>query len=175
MPFDLSDNSGSDQPVSSQTATSNAPTGRASDLLGGSGPPPPSRLPGEGLNFLSERPDTPLDGLVTMALYLALLVNVVCIVYILWNVWGGTLSDPHFTQTFDHATRVRLLGNIANVDNVISFSAWAAVLCAAFLFYDVAYIGYVLILIAALFHVGIPMLSGYFLTLNKSSTTVATD
>jgi hypothetical protein len=174
MPFDLSDNSGSNQEVSPQ-ANSGAPTGRASDLLSAKGAPQQSQLPGEGLSFLHERPMTPVDGLLTGALYLALLTNVVCIIYTLWNVWGGTLADPHFTQTYDHADRLRLLGNIHNVDTVILWSSWIAVLCTMFLFYDIAYIGYVLILIAALVNVGVPMLSSYFLTLGKSQLTIATD
>ncbi len=167
MPFDLSDDSGANEPVSSQVTQTQPAGGRASDMLRPGGAPPggikaAGALPmSNSLPFIvCDRPITPADGAIKSITALIVTAIVLGTVYLLFALWSGHAANPTFANDPGGiADQHRILGNLAQVAHIVSIMSWIAVIATVFLYYDIATTGYVMVLIGAIFTFGVPFLT----------------
>jgi hypothetical protein len=166
MPYDLSDDTGSQQQQPSQP--DGAPSGRASDMLRGKTSPAAKAGPVSSSterSIIIERREMPIDGIASSVFYLSLLVSLLGLAYLLWGVWSGSLALPKFTTTYGHDDRVRIVQNLQMVQNVVIWSTMLAVGTFLFLYYADTAAGYGLVVVGLFLNAGIPWLSQIFLNM----------
>jgi hypothetical protein len=184
VPFDLSDDSGSNKPISLDPV-GNLPTGRPSDILRPAGPgglrPGTPGYGGGGhkapeSNFLTDRPITPADGAVRTIFGFALIALMISLGYLLWGIWSGDLANPHYKQAYTPEDHVRILSNLGMFESVLRISILVTLATALFLYYDEESLGYILVISAVFLIDGVPELSKWLLVaFLKSKPSLATD
>jgi hypothetical protein len=123
---------------------------------------------------LLERSYTPADGAVSTVLWLSCVVMFLALAYLLWGVWSGMLANPHFKQLYSHPDQLRILADLGLAETTLRVSMLIGLISAVFLYYDEESIGYILVITAVFFNIGVPDLSAFFLGMMRAKPSEAT-
>jgi hypothetical protein len=145
------------------------PHSKASDLLRGH-PNYKAQETRENKPFLplltEERRPTRADDAVIAVLWTAIGVVACCLVYYLWGLFSGSLSTEHF-RALDASNKSRILGNIGLAHTILEYALYVGVAAILFLFYDEAFSGYCLLLLAVFLQVGLPFVGSQYFALSR--------
>ena len=118
---------------------------------GGPTPQPQPTNSGKGTGL-------PIDDFARTLLYISLAVTGICLIYMLWGLYGGGWANPVY-GTLTHADRVRHLANIDLVGSVLRIASIIDILCLAVCCFRDEGVGYVLLGIGAVLYGGMPLLT----------------
>lgn len=153
--------------VPSQNADQAPPAARASDILrdhpmyGGQQTHRISNING------GERAATPLDDVARGIFFIALLVTVAALGYLLYGLWGGMLADPNYSHYLSKADHLRIQANITTVVSILRIGLLVSLVSFLFLFYHEESAGYILIALSLFFSLGISFGTYNILSMNR--------
>ncbi|MDR3710796.1 MAG: hypothetical protein P4L33_21055 [Capsulimonadaceae bacterium] len=121
-----------------------------------------------------ERPMTKADDIVRGLLTFALFVSAGCMIYYLYGLFSGTLSQEMY-GTFNHDDRARIITNLDNTHTVMTYGLLVAVACMCFLFYDEAMSAYALVGVALFLQILMPIVSSQYFALARTAPSDASN